>query len=224
MQTDWVVRQISQFTHVLSIILGLKKRRRYEASLDAIGEALDTLLGLTPDALRTQSADELLRRITLTETAMVGREKCLFVAALLKESGDIYVAQEQFEDGAAFYLKALQLMLALRLNDDLVSQPSYAPEIEVLLAELDFTSLPLDTQSNLVLYYEQSGGYGKAEDVLFEMLDAVSDIPENVADIARMGIAFYERLQQKSDDALMAGNLSRDEVEASLEEVRGYLS
>lgn len=38
-----------------------------------------------------------------------------------------------------------------------------------------------------------------------------------------MGVALYERLQQQSDEALTAGNLSRNEIKTSLDETRNYL-
>ncbi len=221
MHTDYVMRQVSLFAEMLVRILGLRRRREYAAAVDAIGNTLDMLLRLPPDALSTFSAAELFQRLTFVETAAVGREKCIFVAALLKEAGDVYVEQEKLEEAAQFYLKALQLRLELQLSlpDEGGSHAPYTPDVTELLAKFDLTTLPLDTYSLLMLYYEQIGAFSKAEDVLFEMRDAAAD-PVTLAEVVDMGSAFYRRLQQQSDAALSAGNLSRDEVQAGLRELK----
>lgn len=221
MHTDYVMRQVSLFAELLVRIIGLRRKREYESAVDAIGNALDTLLRLPPNALATFSAAELFQRLTLAETAAVGREKCVFVAALLKETGDLYVEQEKLEEAAQFYLKALQLRLELQLSlpDEKGIHAPYTPDVTELLDKFDLTTLPLDTYGLLMAYYEQIGAFSKAEDVLFEMRDAAAD-PATLAEIVDIGAAFYRRLQQQSDAALSAGNLSRDEVVAGLKEIR----
>jgi len=56
------------------------------------------------------------------------------------------------------------------------------------------------------------GKYSQAEDALFEMIEA-EDAGEGIVE---QGIAFYTRLQQKSDAELLAGNLPREEVAEGL--------
>jgi hypothetical protein len=68
----------------------------------------------------------------------------------------------------------------------------------------------------LMEHYEQTGQFGKAEDALFAILDG--DVDHEVA--LNFGISFYERLLGKSDAQLADGNLPRNEVEASLQELR----
>jgi len=64
----------------------------------------------------------------------------------------------------------------------------------------------------------------RAEDTLFEMLDAVVDDPETTTDLVAIGDTFYEQLQQQSDAALIAGNLARSEIAASIADLHAYLS
>lgn len=222
MHTDYVIRQVSLFAEMLVRISGLRRKRKYESAVDAIGNVLDTLLRLPPNALATFSTAELFQRLTLAETAAVGREKCVFVAAQLKETGDLYVEQEKLEEAAQFYLKALQLRLELQLSlpDEGGIHAPYTPDVTELLDKFDLTTLPLDTYGLLMAYYEQIGAFSKAEDVLFEMHDAAAADPATLAEIVDIGIAFYRRLQQQSDAALSAGNLSRDEVEAGWRELK----
>lgn len=222
MQTDWLVQQLSQFARVLAMVLGLKKREEYRAAEETIEEAFNTLLDLDLDKLRTLPPAELFRRLTIAETAMVGREKVLFAAALLDQAGDIYTAQEQTEKSSACYTQALHLLLKLILTDDHVSLPNYAPTVEDVLAKIDSEILPLEAQHAIMLYFEKIGAYARAEDVLFEMLDVVADDSKTTADIVAIGDMFYERLQQLDDETLIAGNLARDEIAMGITDLRNY--
>ena len=224
MQTDWLLQQFSQFARVLAIILGLKKRQEYRASLEAIEEAFNTLLDLDLDKLRDLPPAELFRRLTIAETTMVGREKVLFAAALLDQAGDIHAAQEQTEMSTACYVQALHLLLELIITDDHVSMPNYAPTVEDVLAKIDPETLSLETQQTTMRYFEKVGAYARAEDTLFAMLDAVAGDPETTANLIVIGDLFYERLQQQSDAALTAGNLARSEIAAGMTDLHNYLS
>jgi hypothetical protein len=224
MQTDWLLQQFSQFARVLAIILGLKKRQEYRASLEAIEEAFNTLLDLDLDKLRDLPPAELFRRLTIAETTMVGREKVLFAAALLDQAGDIHAAQEQTEMSTACYIQALHLLLELIITDDHVSMPNYAPTVEDVLAKIDPETLSLETQQTTMRYFEKVGAYARAEDTLFAMLDAVAGDPETTANLIVIGDLFYERLQQQSDAALIAGNLARSEIATGMADLHNYLS
>jgi len=68
----------------------------------------------------------------------------------------------------------------------------------------------------LMQHYERSGQFAKAEDALFAMLE---DEPRHPR-ILEFGIAFYQRLEGRSDASLDAGELPRPEVEAGLTELR----
>lgn len=216
MREDYVMRLAAQLGKALAHILGLSKRQRYPAALAAIDEALAQLLGLSLDSVMELSAGQLFAFLTLGGTAPEARAKVSFLAALLREAGAIHAAQERPDVSYACYLKALHLLLEMRLHDDEVRLPEYAPTVEGLVAQLNAYALPSHTNVALLRYYEQVGAYGKAEDALFEALEA----EPGDADVVEAGLVFYERLHHLSDEALIAGNLPRDEVEAGLSELR----
>ena len=62
--------------------------------------------------------------------------------------------------------------------------------------------------------------YAKAEDVLFEMLEAEAAEAGNKKPIIQQGITFYTHLMQKSDAALQTGNLSREEIKEGLAQLQ----
>lgn len=67
-------------------------------------------------------------------------------------------------------------------------------------------------------YYESSQEYGKAEDILLQRLDQDHDSHRSV--VLDEGIAFYERLQEKSPEELTQGNLPLDEVLEGMAKIR----
>ncbi|MBU2604039.1 MAG: hypothetical protein KKA32_18055 [Actinobacteria bacterium] len=75
--------------------------------------------------------------------------------------------------------------------------------------------------SSLLRYFETTGEYARAEDVLFRRIgDGDPDLVEH-ADLVERGIGFYLRLLLKPDQELVEGGLPRDEVEEGLETLRG---
>ncbi|GAC1564807.1 MAG: hypothetical protein NVS3B14_00630 [Ktedonobacteraceae bacterium] len=67
----------------------------------------------------------------------------------------------------------------------------------------------------LFSYFERTDRFARAAGTFSEML--LTD-PGNHK-IVENGIAFYQRLLRKSDAALAAGNMSRDEVEKGLDKL-----
>ncbi len=85
-----------------------------------------------------------------------------------------------------------------------------AKTIEKRIAE----TITLEYKVKLLVlkFYGRIGKYGKAEDVLYELLEEKQYSSEIVA----MGIDFYKNLLSRSDEELSNGNLPRDEVEEAL--------
>ncbi|RAL21543.1 hypothetical protein DL240_11845 [Lujinxingia litoralis] len=71
------------------------------------------------------------------------------------------------------------------------------------------------SQINLISYYERLGRFADAEDCLWKALDVAG----NDAQILKRGVVFYETCRKQADARLEEGNLPRDEVEESFEEL-----
>jgi hypothetical protein len=210
------LRMIRQLAQMLLHIMGLIKAQEYRPALEAIDRASKELLGLDIDVASRLSPGELMALLTVGQEHKTGRDKCAFLVALLQQAGIVHAAQNQPDESHAAYVKALHILLELSLRGDRTRLPDYTPAVEDLVAGLKTQRLSVETGAGLLLYYEQTGKYARAEDVLFKMMEVE---PANT-DIVGMGIAFYERLQKQSDDTLVAGNLPRDEVNAGLTELR----
>jgi len=199
-------------------LAGLIDQRQYQEAFAIIDKECVQLLGLPSGLVSELSTSELIAILTSGEVEDVGREKCSMVAALLKEAGAIHAARNRVDESYGYYLTALNLLLEVLLRNDGLEMPDYAPTVKELVVELKAYILPVETSVMLLHHYEQIGAYAKAEDTLFKVTE---DAP-GYTEVIQMGIAFYKRLQHQSNDALVAGNLPRNEVEAGLEELRTH--
>jgi tetratricopeptide (TPR) repeat protein len=215
---DYILRQIQLAGQAWARIVRLIKDRQFETAHMVLDQAYHQLIGLSPEAVLERTPNDLIARLRFGEAPAAGRDKCLALATLLRASGDTAAAQGDSAIAAEAYHKALLLLLDSALRDPSLVLPDYVSTVESLDAELSAHALPVTTQQQLLLYYEQAGVYAKAEDILWAMLHAA---PGDCV-IVGFGRALYARLQQLSDAALIAGDLPRDEVDGGLADLDVY--
>jgi hypothetical protein len=162
------------------------------------------------------SDTELMARLVEGENTRFVRDKTHFLIALFKEAGDAAAAQDRAPESRAFYLSGLHLLLGTVPAGDSFQALDFAPGLETFVTALAEAPLPTRTLAMLMRHYEQRGAFAKAEDALFDLLDAE---PGN-SDVLDVGMEFYERLRGQSDVALADGNLPRQELEAGAAELR----
>jgi Family of unknown function (DUF6483) len=200
----------------LSRIRSLKKGREWDRANQLLDKEFQHLLALDPSALTRLSDTEILARLIRSESTLAVREKTLMVANLLKEAGDIAAAGGLEEESRTYLLKGLHLLLGVLAHEDVSDVPELVPGVDAYLSALGGAGLPFATKGLLMQHYERVAEFGKAEDMLFSMLEEVPDQPE----LREFGIAFYRRLQTHSDDALLLGNLPRTELDSGLAELK----
>jgi hypothetical protein len=213
LREDYLIRMASQFAEVMARVLGLARSEEYEPALAAIGQSFEGLFGLSEDLVRRLPARELIAMLRLDATTPAWRERCALMAALLEEQGGLEAARGRHDESRACCLKALNIVIEIADGQDL---PEQAPRIDDLIAALAERGLPAETRAGLVRHHEQAGAYARAEDALFAWLEAEPGSPAAIA----AGLELYARLLARSDEALVAGNLPRDEVAAGLGELR----
>jgi hypothetical protein len=212
---DYILAWIKRYIRMLAEIVGLVRTADYERAIRGIDLALRDLLNLGADSVQSLSEGEIMARLTMGESPLIVRDRSIFLAALLRQWGIVAAAQGKTELSRDCHVKALHVMLGVRLRPDPEPLPEYAPSIADLLDALKAEDLPSRTYAALMLFHESEGDFAKAEDALFEMLRAE---PGNDA-VRNMGEAFYHRLTALSDEALAAGGLPRDELRAGLAEL-----
>ena len=212
---DYILRMAERFGRYLAIILRLREYNKQEEALLYIDELFLQTTGLTTGFINSASEEMLLNLIS--PLGVLNVEKCLWMAVLLQQEGDIYVELGKSNESYYRYLKALHLFLEVASHDSHIKDIDITMAIEDILKKVAEYELPLKTKNKIFRYFEKMGSYARAEDVLFEMVEGDGEEKETGgSEIIEQGIAFYNRLLKKSDADLKAGNLSRQEVEEGL--------
>jgi tetratricopeptide (TPR) repeat protein len=213
-EKDYLLRIAQTAARVVAQVIYGGKIEDFQGSLSLIDEQFRQTLGMGLGFIHSVPEETLLS--LLTSLGTLNTEKCWLTATLLKAEGDVYSAQGDTDEAYYSYLKSLDLFLIVLLDAHNISNPDDFPDVEALLSELDAYDLPEETNQMIFRYYEKTGRYARAEDVLFEMLET----HPAESDLFTSGAAFYERLKRKSPADLAAGNLARDEVEEGLARLR----
>ena len=209
---DYILRMIEEFMHGLSRLRALKQGQRWAEAGDELDAEFKKLIGDGVPSVASLSETDLLARLMQGGPTHLIRDKTLLLATLLTEAGDVATAGNRESEGREYYLKALHLLLDVLARDEVSECPEFVPKVEMLLAALQSTPLPVRTQAMLMQHYERTGEFAKAENALFDMHEAE---PDNHA-IVEFGIAFFDRLLTHSDATLVGGKLPRVEAEEGL--------
>ena len=208
---DYILRIIREAGEALRRILGLREAGDCAAAQLHIDRAYSGLLGLSSAVAGKMHSADLLRLLSFAGKADGERVKVL--AQLLKVEGDVRALQGRTEESRDRYLKALDLLL--EIGGCAEEDPREFVGIDAMVEQLEvggratlWLCIPAATWHRLFSYYETSGRYGRAEDLLFAAVEAGVDDGE----IIDCGTAFYQRLGDKDDAELAAGNLTRDEL------------
>ena len=210
---DYLLRQIEQFVAVMMKMTGLTKAGQWEEASAVAMAQFKALAGDDITKLLQMSDTELIARLAEGDSGYGMQEKIFMLARLFKENGDILKGQGRVEESRACYVKGLHLLL--ETVDPAVPRPEFVPSVEAFLTTLRDSPLDFGTNVMLMRHYEQAGDYAKAEDALFNMLDAESTNTE----LLDFGIGFYQRLLRLDNEKLELGDLPRSEVNAGLAEV-----
>ena len=212
---DYILRQLEQFAAMLAKITGLARDGHWQEASVMTAKEFEKLTGVEMRALLQLSESALLARLIESEPAIAVESKIFMLATLLKTEGDLLAGQGRVDESREFYLKGLHLLLETFGQTHNAIRPDFVPTVEIFLSGLREARLPAITNGMLMQHYERLGKFGKAEDALFELLDAAPARPE----LLEFGRLFYARLLNLSDDALSMGNLPRAEVQAGLTEL-----
>ena len=210
LQRDYLMKMTQMLATVLTKVLFNKEKKNYIEAEKEIESAAKTIVGLDLNLIKILNVEDVLK---LMKTSDVYAGRCLISAELLKEYGDILGEKERINESMDIYIKSLCLYLETILTKELPEPETYYDRINFLIKNLTSPETDTDLKLKIFQYYEFSGQYSKAEDVLFELMDSDT---EGIKDKA---LKFYERLQKKSDEELGKGNFSHGEVEDSIEEI-----
>lgn len=220
-QRDYILRMFEEMSRVIAQIVYQREIKDYQASHELIDEQFKQTLGMGSGFILSMPDETLLAM--LTSLGVLNLEKCWLVALLLKAEGDLYLEEQDETKSYYSYLKSCNLFLEALYNQHYLHEMAKVEEIEEILPQLEDYELPLRTKQLLFWYFELTNRYGKAEDMLFDILETEPDPAlegsegvESLDEMRSKGEAFYARLLHKSDTALESGNFSRAEIKEGL--------
>lgn len=210
-ERDYIMRMIDQLSKVLARAFFLRKTLEFPKAAEELAAAARNLLGLDRELIRLMSDTQLIDLLSADES--MSASKCYVLGMLLKEDAGLSFAQGRPSEATALLSKSLNLLLTSFLQSKGPVVPSHGDSLDEVRDSLSDILLPSHVNDNLFEYYELSGRYDKAEDILFNLI-------EHVPQYIPKGLAFYERLLMKSDNDLSHGNLPRAEVVDALQELK----
>ncbi|GCE17340.1 DUF6483 family protein [Dictyobacter kobayashii] len=214
---DYILRLAEQIGYELSILVGLRKRNRYQDELLTIDNLLLKYTGMTSRFINSLS-DELLLQ-SLSPLGKMNVDAGLWIASLLKEEGEAYEGLDNSNESYYRYTKSLYLFLELLYQEHVASDSGLYEEANQLIEKLSGYELPAHITQKLFRYYEQRGMYAQAENTLFDALEKQSSPA-----LLEAGREFYQRLLKKSSTDLQLGNFSREEAQEGIEQIQQFES
>ncbi len=210
------MRLIEQFFQALSRILNKKIKKNYDGALEEINLTYKKLFGFDSKLINSLPDSEIIKMLEIG--GGFEKEKALIIAELIKEEGEIrFLKNKEHGIPASVYIKSLAIYLyGLKDGDKKLVEKS-KEKVDFLLLKLKQYGLQDRLKKNLFKYYESTGRYADAENILFELIES------NEIGMLKEGISFYRRLMELSDADLENGNLPRSEVEQSLQVVEEKL-
>jgi hypothetical protein len=215
LRRDYFLRMVEKFAQMLARIREQVDAGQFVEAGEGLDTAFSELMGSGAEQICLLSDTELLARLTEAGPTQSVPDKIRLLVALLQQAGLLHAAEDREEQSRVCWLKALNLLLNLQMEDMDSELAQFIPTIDMLRDQLRDAPLPLTTLAALWRHYEHIGAYARAEDSLFALLEAEPDNLELIAEAK----FFYERLLRQSDDALNSGNLPRAEVSAGLAEL-----
>ena len=208
LQRDYLMRMTEMLTAVLAKVLFNKETKNYEEAEKEIETAAKTIVGLDLRIINILNPQDIIQ---LMKTSDLYAGRCLVSAELLKEYADVH--ELNGKDNSSIILKSLNLYIEAILSKELPEPEKYYSKINELISFIAESDLQDDLNFKIIDYYEFSGQYSKAEDMIFELIE------NNNKDIIDRSVSFYKKLLHRTDEELESGNLSREEVNDALDEI-----
>ncbi len=150
---DYLMRLIEQFTEALNRLLKSKENKDYKEALDLIGETYKELLGFDSLFINSVGTDDLISIISTD--GIPDADKCIIIATLLKEEGDVYEAQNQLDISHMRYLKSLDIFLRGFLSEGEIMLDTNPYDLEKIINKLGEENLTPEIKKRLSKYYEK---------------------------------------------------------------------
>jgi hypothetical protein len=210
LQRDYLLRMTEMLAAALSKILFNIEKKDYAKAENEIVSAAKTIIGLDLKMINILNIEDIMK---LMKTSDLYAGRCIVSAELMNEYGFVIKMNGNETESINIYQKSLRLYLEALLAKEIPEPGKYFSKVNELILKLKEVEISDELNKLLIDYYELSGQYSKAEDIIFQLLENQN------TEIKNKAVSFYKKLHLKSDEDLIAGNLSREEINESLEEI-----
>jgi hypothetical protein len=204
---DYIMRMIDTLVKVIERALRLKEAKNYTAALDEIEKVTKELFGFDREFINNLSDAQLIKMISVSDTLLA--PNCYLLGVLFMEEASIIKLQCNRDQSSIMYERSFNFFVEGLKNSNTVIEPDHLLKINQVIELLQDEPISVETEKNLVFYYELTGRYDKAEDLIYDLIEVDAGYIND-------GIQFCERLLNKDDEDLIKGNLPRDEIAESL--------
>jgi len=208
---DYIMRMIDTLVRVIERLLELKRGNNTEEGFLEIDRMTKEFFGFDRKFIDSMSDSQLIKMISNSETLMA--PNCYLLGMLFKEESDLYNIQKDEGKSLEMDERSLYFFVQGLKSTHVLIEPDHLKNIDAVVERLDGKAIDIETEESLLFYYEFSGKYDDAENLIFDLIDFDSKYLHE-------GIKFYERLLEKPDEDLEKGNLPRQEAEESLIQLR----
>ena len=211
MHQDYLLRMIQQLSSFVAGLKQLRGNKQWEQLHAQIGEGIGRFGGLNPSLIHAISEDDLIQ--LLGARGGIDLDRWWALAELLREEGLALDEQGDAVGADRALSKSLRLYLEVIAEVEEVPHFLNVTDLEDVVERMMDHDLLRSTRLLLIEYFVNTGRLDAAENVTLWALDGADPLAR---DDAR---AFYELLLRKSDEELVEGGLSRDEVEVGLDQL-----
>lgn len=197
-QKDYVLRMIEMMGELMRRICAISREVDARHELDEISQKA---CGMPIFMLKTGDPETLVNLMA---------EPQRFLAAELLLI-DIEISKRTQTEDELLPLKLQILALLASLTEPDYMLPSCDHAAKIMEETLD--EMPVDTLTHIAELFERGGQYAACEDALFAAYEIDPGVHPSI-------LAFYNRLDHVTDAMLVAGGLSREEVEEGRQELQ----
>jgi len=204
---DYIMRMIDTLVKVMERLLRLKEIKDYNGALDEIDKVTKELFGFDRKFINNLSDAQLVKMVSTSDVLIA--PNCYLLGVLFKEEAEIFKLQKQDEMSTELYERSLNLFVEGLRNSSAEIEQDHLIKVNSVVEILENESITVDTEKSLLFYYEFTGAFDKAENLLYDLIDFDNQYIKD-------GILFCERLLKREDNDLIRGNLPREEITESL--------
>ncbi|MBP1744565.1 MAG: hypothetical protein H6Q58_1543 [Firmicutes bacterium] len=203
---------IKKFSEVIHGILTMIGKGEYEKALELIDGAFKDFFRLGSKFFNALTEENLLDMARTNNIMDV--DKCIIMAKLLLEEARVYDRLYGKSESFCLYKKSLYLYAeAYEYVEEDTELYKYFADMDSLISEIERYKLEPELQKQLIRYFLKKGAYDKADNVLYELLEA-REFTEGSKEYAS---EIYKALLSRTDAELEKGNMTREEITESLE-------